>query len=101
MIYVDAAIHPWRGKVWCHLFSEDIAALHDFAAKLGMRREWFQQPPKASWFHYDITAAKRAVALRLGAREASHVETLVVARRVMRQPLSPLLESAWMEEMLA
>lgn len=100
MIYVDAAIHPWRNKLWCHLFSEDIDALHAFAARLGMRREWFQQPPKASWFHYDITAAKRVVALRLGAKEASHVETLVIAKRVMRLPLPPVLERAWLAEML-
>src|SRR3546814_5987534 len=23
-IYVDAAIHRWRGKLWCHMFSPNI-----------------------------------------------------------------------------
>lgn len=100
MIYVDAAIHEWRGKRWCHMFSEDLAALHEFAALLGLRREWFQQPPKASWFHYDITAAKRVKAIRLGAREASHIDTLVIAKTMMGKEISPRLADVWLEEML-
>jgi hypothetical protein len=66
MIYVDQPIHPWRGKKWCHLVADDIQELHDFAQKLGLKREWFQnhiiQP------HYDITAAKREAAINLGAK---------------------------------
>ena len=31
MIYVDTAIHQWKGKLWCHLVADDIEELHDFA----------------------------------------------------------------------
>src|SRR3546814_17616113 len=69
-IYVDAAIHRWRGKLWCHMFSPNIDDLHKFARQIGMRREWFQDPRpshKIYWPHYDISAQPRQRALRLGA----------------------------------
>src|ERR1700746_2991202 len=25
-VWVDDAIHSWRGRLWCHMFSEDIDA---------------------------------------------------------------------------
>lgn len=79
MIYVDQPIHPWRGKLWCHLVADDLEELHQFAAKLDLKQEWFQshrvQP------HYDITAAKRAIAMRLGAKELSTGE---MAERVVK-----------------
>ena len=103
MIYVDAAIHPWKGKRWCHLFSEDLDKLHRFAARLGLRSSWFQQPPKASWPHYDITEAKRAKALIMGATPACHAETLLVAGR-LNGTLTPereaWLHEVWLAEML-
>lgn len=50
----------------CHLTTDGpIEELHAFAAKLGMRRSWFQQHPSAP--HYDLTASKREKALQLGA----------------------------------
>lgn len=81
-IYVDAAIHPWRGKTWCHLFtdSSDLEELHAFAKRLGLSRHWFQEPPKASWCHYDIPASKRKRAIELGAVEADHWKALEVGR---------------------
>src|SRR3546814_8311968 len=63
-IYVDAAIHRWRGKLWCHMFSPNIDDLHQFAREIGMRREWFQDPrtsSKISWPHYDISAQRRQI----------------------------------------
>jgi hypothetical protein len=77
MIYVDRPIHPWKGKKWCHLVADDLQELHDFATKLGLKREWFQshriQP------HYDITEAKREQAIKLG---AIAIETKQMAERV-------------------
>jgi hypothetical protein len=77
MFYVDQPIHSWRNKKWCHLVADDLGELHDFAAKLGLKKEWFQnhriQP------HYDITAAKREQAIKLG---AIPIETKEMAQRV-------------------
>ena len=79
MIYVDQPIHTWRNKLWCHLVADDLEELHDFAAKLGLKRSWFQnhkiQP------HYDITEAKRAIAVKMGAKELTTEE---MAERVIK-----------------
>lgn len=56
----------------CHLMyagGEDIDGdLHAFADRLGLRREWFQ---RGSVPHYDLTPSKRALAVKLGAREVT------------------------------
>ena len=81
-VFVDEAIHPWRGRKWAHLFCEDIARLHGFALDLGLRRSWFQCPPKASWPHYDVTDTMRFKALRMGAVAADRRTFVTVARRI-------------------
>lgn len=49
----------------CHLTTDgDVAELHAFAERIGLRRESFQ--PK-SHPHYDLTPARRAKAVRAGA----------------------------------
>ena len=57
-----------RHKTWSHMVSDTSEEeLHAFAAKLGLKREWAQLRPQVSAAHYDITPAKRELALRLGA----------------------------------
>ena len=34
--------------------------------KIGVQRKWLQQPPKASWVHFDIALSKKALALQNG-----------------------------------
>lgn len=58
------------GNQWCHMTSDadNIEELHLFAAKLGLRRQYFQGDKP--WFqHYDLIASKRAQAVKLGAVE--------------------------------
>ena len=62
-VLVDEAVWPWRDGLWAHLVSdESIAELHDFAARLGLRRMAFQGD------HYDVPSEVRERALQLGAR---------------------------------
>lgn len=91
-VYVDEPIFAWRGKKWCHLFCEDEPTLHEFAQRLGLLRGWFQKPPKASWKHYDITAAKRMQAIRLGAISVDKYEALIVSRRMEGRLTSKVCE---------
>lgn len=50
----------------CHLTTDGpLEELHAFAAKIGLRREWFQDHALAP--HYDLTAKRREAALALGA----------------------------------
>lgn len=67
-VYVDRLRDwGWRLGPSCHLIADTNEELHAFAARLGLRRTWFQ--PAASGPHYDLTAGRRALALRLGAVE--------------------------------
>jgi hypothetical protein len=50
----------------CHLTCDgDLAELHAFAERIGMKRAWFQ--PHSSAPHYDLTPARREKAIALGA----------------------------------
>lgn len=86
-IYVDSAIHPWKGQLWCHLFSPDIDALHLFAKAIGMRREWFQDPKtmNVSWPHYDINSSRRSVAVQMGAVELGKNQTSAMSKIVINR----------------
>jgi predicted kinase len=58
-------------SVWCHMASDgDFDELHAFAARLGLRRAWFQRD------HYDLPAHGRAAAVALGAEAVATSELL-------------------------
>ncbi len=89
MVYVDALMQTTPSQRWpyrqaCHLTADNEQELHTFAAKLGLRRAWFQDK---SHPHYDLTANKRRQAVTLGAKEISHVElsALVKATRERKE----------------
>ncbi|UVH57188.1 DUF4031 domain-containing protein [Variovorax paradoxus] len=67
-VYVDNEKIPWRGKLWCHLVADSLDELHQFAARLGLKRGWFQD--MASYPHYDVTMSVRERALAFGALPA-------------------------------
>lgn len=64
-----------RYKNWCHMVS-DVSEdeLHEFAQRLGLKREWAQLRPKASTAHYDLIPTKRALAIKWGAVEVTSRE---------------------------
>jgi hypothetical protein len=68
-VYVDPAQHPFGRMIMCHMWADTEEELHEMAARLGLKRAWYQKPPKASWCHYDVSKGKRAEAVRLGAIE--------------------------------
>lgn len=58
-------------SVWCHMATDgDFDELHAFAARLGLRRRWFQRD------HYDVPAHGRAAAVALGAEGVTTGELL-------------------------
>lgn len=59
------ARHNCFKKGSAHLTADTLDELHAFAAKLGLKRSWFQNHPLAP--HYDLSPAKRELALKLGA----------------------------------
>ena len=80
MIYVDELrtyplTHRWRYGQACHLLADTLDELHAFAAKIKLRRSWFQSHER--WPHYDLTAKRREVAIENGAIE-------ITARQYLR-----------------
>jgi len=86
-IYVDPMMPTKRTRQWpfsasCHLYADTLDELDSFAAQLGLKRAWFQKEEDTGLDHYDLTANKRRLAVKLGAmpqtiREAA---TLFMAR---------------------
>jgi hypothetical protein len=79
-VYVDDyRVRATVGRIsarWSHMFvapDGDIEELHAMAARIGLRRSWFQDKP---WprAHYDVTDAKRAAAFDAGAVPVSWKE---------------------------
>ena len=95
-VYVDPAIHSWRGKKWCHLTADTEEELHQFAVRIGLKRAWFQA--KASMPHYDITENKRAQAIRLGALDIDIHES---AHRSQAYRLNKKLQERQLDSLVA
>lgn len=68
-VYVDNARHPFGRLVMCHMWADSLEELLTMADRIGVARKWLQQPPKASWVHFDIAQSKRALAIAAGAIE--------------------------------
>ncbi|MBD9378683.1 DUF4031 domain-containing protein [Pseudoxanthomonas sp. 22568] len=82
-VYVDDAVHLWRGQRWAHLMADTLEELHAMAQRLGIPRRAFQN--KTSGAHYDVTAELREDAIRLGAIAISrHVDRTLVKAVIAR-----------------
>lgn len=70
-IRVDSLVtypnRPFGHLQWAHLFDDgdDLEALHRFAARIGLKRAWFQNHHRHE--HYDVTAGMHRRALKAGA----------------------------------
>ena len=81
-VYVDCARHPFKGHIMCHMTADSLSSLHIMADRLGMKRDWFQRPPKARFPHYDIPQARRIMAIEYGAIEVNERTSLYFAARL-------------------
>lgn len=102
-VYVDdaripATVRRIRSR-WSHLTADTEQELHTFAARIGLQRSWYQTckrkcapegQPCPHW-HYDVTEAKRAEALRAGAQAIGIREmgALASARRAAARQATP------------
>lgn len=73
-IYIDDfRMRSTVGRInsrWSHLTADTKQELHTFAAKLGLKLEWFQDKGNHLW-HYDVTDGKRDLAIKLGAMQVT------------------------------
>lgn len=81
-IIVDESAWPYRGRLYCHMMSDlpdreaNLEELHAFAAKIGLKREWFQDTVRFP--HYDLSPNKRLQAIRGGAIQVTSREMVRV-----------------------
>lgn len=61
--------------------ADDLDELHAFAARIGMKRAWFQPHPRHP--HYDLTESRRKMAIEKG---AVFVPAMEQARRRLAGP---------------
>jgi Protein of unknown function (DUF4031) len=66
-IYVDDVRHRFGRMITCHMWGDTLAELYAMVDRIGVARKWLQQPPKASWVHFDISLDKKARAIAAGA----------------------------------
>lgn len=83
-VYVDDAVHPWRGQRWAHLMADTLDELHAMAQRLGIPRRAFQN--KTSGAHYDVTTELREQAIGLGA--------IAISRHADRELLKAVIQRA-------
>lgn len=66
-VYVDDVRHRFGHMVMCHMWADTHDELLAMADRIGVQRKWLQQPPKASWVHFDISLGMKARAISAGA----------------------------------
>ena len=76
-IMVDE-LQRWPTRIRCFM-PGSCHLLHAFAARIGLRRSWFQEHPLVP--HYDLTVSKRAAAIEAGAVFVSAMEQARRRRR--------------------
>jgi hypothetical protein len=78
-VYIDDMyryrIGQFRGMQMSHLIADTDAELHAMAARIGMKRAWFQGD------HYDVPLSKRDLAVAAGAIAISYRQAGAMRRR--------------------
>jgi hypothetical protein len=90
MIYVDTIRTydtPLKYKQWCHMVTDGtIEELHQFAARLGLKKAWFQSGDEHPIAHYDLTPTKRSLAIQYGAQEIATADIVHLTQSSKTHP---------------
>lgn len=81
-VYIDDAYLRFRRCIMCHMTADTEAELHEMAQKVDLRRSWYQYGGRHP--HYDISKAKRAKAVELGAVEVTARQMPALSRAMVR-----------------
>lgn len=66
-VYVDDARNPYGRMKMSHCWADTREELIAMMIKIGVDPKWVQEPPHASWLHFDIALTKRRAAIEAGA----------------------------------
>lgn len=81
-VYVDDMEAPLGRMIMCHMIADSTSELLEMADRIGVSRRWIQSAGTYRE-HFDISKAKRALAIEHGAVELSQMELArkLIARR--------------------
>ena len=77
-IYIDKAENQLGRMKMSHMFADTIGELYFMAAKIGLRRSWFQNHKTP---HYDLCKSKKKLAIELGAIEIDNKKVVELIRK--------------------
>jgi len=85
MIYVDEPIYARAGvkkprTLYAHMVADTFSELHEFAAKIGVRRHFFHKSKAAH--HYDINGTQWYKAIIAGAKQVSSKEIVKIGKKL-------------------
>lgn len=79
-VYIDDmyryAIGLFHGRRMSHMIADSEAELHAMAARIGMKREWYQGD------HYDVPLSRRDLAIAAGAVAVTYRQAGAMRRRL-------------------
>lgn len=84
-VYVDNLFNYGKKGTWCHMavaVGDDIEELHQFAERIGLKREWFQDHPTHP--HYDLRLSKRIRAISCGAVAVDNLKFVKLCSKFMQ-----------------
>ena len=90
-VYIDPLFNTPRSRNWryssaCHMFTyDDVEGLHVLAARIGLKRSWFQNKKGRDFPHYDLTENKRREAVKNGAIEITRRQFSEMRRARQRE----------------
>lgn len=82
-VWVDRERNHLGRMIMGHMISDNLLELHEMAAAIGLRREWFQV---SSFPHYDVSISRRQLALIRGAVEVDVRELVAIIRGIRSEP---------------
>jgi hypothetical protein len=94
-VYVDHLLpclpnKNWRWNHSAHLFADTVAELHTFAARLGLKRIWFQD--EGFFPHYDLTTNRHGKAVTLGAVLLTREKAMLKWHEILRRNEDGILQ---------
>lgn len=97
MVYIDnfyVCYGKWRGMNMCHMIADDTTELLLFAAAIGLKLEWIQEPGCSVQEHFDVSLSKKKLALALGAQDVTWRELgAIIQKRLDEKRSKPLPDS--------
>lgn len=88
MVYIDNMNAPFGRMKMCHMIADTTEELLQMVDKIGVQRKWIQYAGTYSE-HFDISMAKKKLAIAAGAKEITMME---MGRMLAKRPGSPFYE---------